>query len=28
VIAWAFVRGQFTDYEGVKETIFELEARR
>ena len=28
VIAWAFLRGQFTDYEDVKEGIFEIEARR
>lgn len=28
VIAWAFMRGQFTDYESVKDTIFDIEARR
>jgi hypothetical protein len=28
VIAWAYLRGQFTDYEDIKDRIFELEERR
>ncbi|RMG20196.1 MAG: hypothetical protein D6729_03425 [Deltaproteobacteria bacterium] len=28
VVGWAFVRGQFTDYEEIKEDLFEIEARR
>jgi len=27
VVGWAYLRGQFTDYEAVKEDIFEIEAR-
>ena len=28
VVGWAFLRGQFTDYEEVKDDLFEIEARR
>jgi len=28
VVAWAYIRGQFVDYESIKDEIFELEERR